>query len=750
MTQGVDEGGVRLSGRQQEGDAMRTRKSLSSAWSLALAVIAAGVVLAGNATPASAQAREPDGRPRTLDDLFAEVARQVPEFGGMFIRNQTLQVYLLDPARSAAAEEAIVAVFGRKRLPPGGMQALQGQYGFLQLKDWHDRQWLKTLAIPGVVMTSIAESRNRLRIGVKDSSVTPEVENALLDLDVPREAVDIVETAPFEDLQTLQSTARPVLGGTQIQSLQNGLVTCTLGFSAVRQGQAGFVTNSHCTATRGVVDGSVFSQATVSSNINRFGVEAADPPYTPCDGRLCRYSDAAFIGRNGGQSPATLPASADFGYLATSDGSFTIFNRYHVVAEVPFTLEGEHLTKVGATTGETSGEVSDTCVDVNSFSNGQDTGFTYLCQDLVDAVSNNGDSGAPVFTWSSASLPPGATIPAHLYGILRGGNATTFSFSPLASIEAELGELKTANGQPGANSPPEVKILKPASNITVGSGGLNGVDFEASVVDYEGCCTQVSWESTLDGLIGMGTSLNYVFTTTGTRTITVTAEDSHGATATDTVVVSVSNDAPTVWIIKPTPNQTLYTGSPYVFEGDSWDPNEPFQKLPCNSMKWTSSNATDPFPKWGCTPPVNFATTGVRTITLKGTDSGGAFDTASVVINVVNPPVNGPPTVTILKPAGNNSGFDANTWVWLQGTANDPDNENPLTYVWKLKDGATWTTLFTGPMNDEQIVNKLWKPSNNVPFHCGGKTVRLYLVVTDPDGMTGSAYVEVYIGYPPC
>lgn len=727
---------------------MRKGSPLSSARSFALAVIA-GAVLAGTGTPVSAQARGSESRPQTIDDLFAEVARRAPAFGGMFIRNQTLQVYLLDPAQSAAAEEAIVAVFGQKRLPPGGMQALEGRYGFLQLKDWHDRQRLKTLEIPGVVMTSVAESKNRLRIGVTDSSVIPEVENVLFDLDVPREAVDIVETKPVENFQTLQDTIRPVVGGLQIQS---GVGGCTMSFPAIRQGQAGFVTNSHCTAVQGAVDGTVFSQAIVSGSANRFGVETVDPPYVPCGNRLCGYSDSAFVRRNSGPDPATLPASADFGYIATPDVNLTIFNRYHIVGEVPFPLEGEFLTKVGRTTGETSGEVIETCVDINAFLNNVDTGFTNLCQHRVAAISASGDSGSPVFSWSSASLPPNATIPAHLYGILWGGDfdGTSFFFSALGDIEAELGELKTANGQAGANSPPEVKILKPASNITVGSGGLNIVEFEASVVDYEGCCTQVKWESTLDGLIGTGTSINYVFTTTGTRTITVTAEDNDGATATDTVVVFVSNDAPTVWIIKPTPNQTLYKGSAYVFEGDSWDPNEPFQKLPCNSMKWTSSNLSDPFPKWGCTPSVTFATTGVRTITLKGTDSDGAFDTASVVISVVNPPVNGPPTVTILKPAGNNTGFDANTWVWLQGTANDPDNENPLTYVWKLKDGATWTTLFTGSMNDEEIVNKFWKPSNNVPFHCGGKTVRLYLIVTDPDGMGGSAYVEVYIGYPPC
>lgn len=713
------------------------------------------VVLAGKGAAVSAaslQTREPEGRPQTIDDMFAEVARLAPGFGGMFIQNQTLQVYLLDLAQGAAAEKAIVAVFGRERLPQGGMQALQGQYGFLQLKDWHDRQRLNTLAVPGVVMTSIAESKNRLQIGVKDSRVIPQVENELISLGVPREAVNIGVIAPVKLQQTLQSTQRPFMGGLQIRPNTGG--NCTLGFPAVRAGLAGFVTNSHCTNAQGGVEGTVFHQATINGVLNRIGVETVDPAYFsggPCpSGRVCRYSDSAFAARNSGPSPATLPASALFGYIATPDANLTIYNQFHIDGEVAYPIEGDYLGKVGRTTGWTEGEVCDTCVDVNANDqNGNDTGITLLCQDQVAASSGAGDSGSPVFSWKTPTLQPPANIPARLYGVLWGGDGSSFFFSAMANIEFELGQLKTAWQQSGANSPPEVKILKPAGNITVGSGGLNGVDFQASVVDYEGCCAQVKWESTIDGLIGMGTNFNYVFSSPGTRTVTVTAEDNDGATATDTVVVTVNNDAPWVGIINPTQGQTLYTGSPYIFQGDSFDANEPYQKLPCSSMKWTSSNVSDPFPKWSCTPQVTFTTTGSRTITLKGTDSDGAYDTASVLINVVNPPTNGPPVVEILHPYNNNA-FDNNVWVTLKGTANDPDNENPLTYVWKLKDGSTWTTLFTGTMNDQATITKSWKPANNVPFNCGGRTVRLYLYVTDPDGLTGSDYVDVYIFYPVC
>src|SRR5262245_25326589 len=304
---------------------MLKRTPTWTATALVLAAVAAVAGLSGAGTPvraASPPTSAPEGRPATIDDLFAEVARRVPAFGGMFLREGTLQVYLLDAAQATAAEEAIVAVFGRERLPEGKVQVLKATYSFGELKAWHDLHRLETLGIPGVIKTSIAESKNRLRIGVKDASVVPEVESQLVKQGVPLEAVEIVETAPVVEQQTLQSTVRPVLGGTRIQRSVGG--GCTMSFTAVRQGQAGFVTNSHCTATQALVDGSIFNQALASGSTNRFGVETADAPAFPClvgiVPRLCRSSDSAFVRRNSGSNAATLPASADFGYLALPAG----------------------------------------------------------------------------------------------------------------------------------------------------------------------------------------------------------------------------------------------------------------------------------------------------------------------------------------------------------------------------------------------------------------------------------------------
>lgn len=301
------------------------------------------------------------------------------------------------------------------------------------------------------------------------------------------------------------------------------------------------------------------------------------------------------------------------------------------------------------------------------------------------------------------------------------------------------------------NVPPAIKIVKPTLGQQAGVGGLNMTKFEAAVDDYDdgAACCDVTWTSTVDGVMGKGVNLDFTFSKPGVRVITATAKDSDGATATDTLILKAVGDPPQVMIVKPTSGQTIYKGFDYVFNGDSIDYNEPLLKLPCNSMKWTSSNPADPFPKIGCNPTVNFPTTGARTITLTGTDSDGLKDTASVTIAVTNPPANSPPIVTILNPKDNGY-FDHSETVLLIGKADDPDNQGPITYEWKIKYGNTVKTIFQGSAGDAQSFLKTWKPSNDVPSDCGGWPVRLYLYATDAGGKTGAAYIDIYVAYPVC
>lgn len=149
---------------------------------------------------AFAQTRQDSGpQPRSIDDLFARVAQQVPDFGGFFFdQNGDLTVYLIDTPVSVA-EAAILSVFGfDDRITPflGRIKVLQGQYGFLQLKGWYDR--IRGIVLgPGTVFADIDESRNRLKIGVENLQAAGLVKEQLSRLNIPLEAVIIEETKPI-------------------------------------------------------------------------------------------------------------------------------------------------------------------------------------------------------------------------------------------------------------------------------------------------------------------------------------------------------------------------------------------------------------------------------------------------------------------------------------------------------------------------------------------------------------------------
>ncbi len=683
----------------------------------------------------------------SIDDLLSAVARQIPAFGGMYVGAKgELEIYLVDTRQLAAAETAIASVFGRDRFDMSTARARLAQYAFADLKGWHDRHRLSTLAIRGVVATSIHKSSNRLRVAVATTDVTRAVQTALANAGVPAAAVEIVVMKPISQWDSLLDRRRPLLGGLEV-----GGSGCTLGFLATLQGQAGFVTCSHCTNVQGGVEGTVLHQPTISGDDNRIGIETADPAYfsgSGCpSGRQCRFSDAAFFARRGGPSQSTPLATAAFGHLADADSALDILAELQIVGRAVAPVDGELIAKVGRTSGTTTGLIADTCMDLNT--NG--TNFTLLCQDLVTQTGSTrggpGDSGSAVF--SESATPISSLPPATLYGLVWGGNDTSFGFSPISAIQQELGPLRVFPGDPGANSPPEVKIHQPLAFAHVGVGGSNFVDFQADVVDYEGCCSDVTWTSDKDGVIGHGTTPEFTFQSPGTRTITVTATDNDGATASDAIEVTAGTSPPSVSILKPAAAQVLYTGVTNVFSGTSLDPNEPFFSMPCSDLVWTSSQAGDPFPVTGCDPQVTFQTVGVRNLTLTGTDSLGLAASVTIGVSVQTAPVTNPPAVTITNPLDDYL-LPASTAVTLTGTAQDPANQSPLSYQWVLVDGPIQTVLGTGSVASGGQITLSWKPSDNVGFRCGGEPVTLELDVTNPGAKTGKATVDVLVGYPPC
>jgi len=694
----------------------------------------------------------------TMDEMLVEVAAREPAFGGLFLDQAgVLNVHLTDTTRLDDAERAIVEVFGSAIIPEAGVAAVPADYGFQELFDWHQAHRAATLADPGVIAVSIQELTNRLKIRVDSDATRMAVAQKLADAGIPEAVVEFEIGPAFAYHQAaVDERSRPLIGGQRISSSTG---SCTLGFMAVRDGVAGFVTNSHCQGVQGSFMGTTWHQELPGSGAeNQVGEEAVDPDYSfggDCpSSMLCRRSDSAFVART--TVPGLAPPTARFDAIALpgdyAGGGKTIDTFARIRQKQPHALCGQQIQKIGWRSGSTTGTVTDTCVDTKGTGN-----FVFFCQNLAEITTMDGDSGAPAFTWSSAGLVPGAKPRATLYGLFWGSEGGIAAFSPINFIEAELGFLRTNRFEGGANSPPAIAILSPSDNATVGAGGLAIETYEAAVADWEdgeGCCN-VQWTSDIDGVMGGGKVLDHAFTTQGARQITATATDGDGATATAMITVQTSNDPPVVTILAPANNATVVQGAPVLLQGSGYDVNEPFQALDCSMLTWSSSSPADPWQPSDCTAEVAFATAGPRTVTLTGVDSGSLQDTASVAVNVVAPTPGAPPDVLILNPTVD-AAFNPAAQVLLTGKVTDVEGGSPITYEWLLTPGAgtvltggaSQISLGAGNAASGQQFTTSWTPGDHIVAQPGGKAATVTLVGTDADG-TAQANVSFTVIFPP-
>src|SRR5204863_7743993 len=104
----------------------------------------------------------------------------------------------------------------------------------------------------------------------EDSSARFPVELELSRVDVPREAVNFMETGPIELKSSLNDKHVPLVGGLEIGT---SFSTCSLGFNARRAGVAGFVTASHCSNKDDVPPGTIGTVYAQPAGGGRVGVE---------------------------------------------------------------------------------------------------------------------------------------------------------------------------------------------------------------------------------------------------------------------------------------------------------------------------------------------------------------------------------------------------------------------------------------------------------------------------------------------
>lgn len=289
------------------------------------------------------------------------------------------------------------------------------------------------------------------------------------------------------------------------------------------------------------------------------------------------------------------------------------------------------------------------------------------------------------------------------------------------------------------NVPPRLRVFGIDDGDQVERGLNLEVNLSATANDLEdgnGCCT-IEWNSDVDGPLGTGTAVQHAFDTTGSRTITVTAEDSGGATSTVGFTLSVVNAAPVVAITKPADGTEVFRTATLIMRATASDVNEADGNLACEDLSWTSDFPSDPFPLSGCEVEVTFDDNGSRIVSLTGTDPQGATGSDAVVIDVVDPPPNLPPFVRISSPE-NGAEIPLAGDLALVGTATDAEDDTPLVFEWTASlNGNPAVAVGTGS-------SVTWTPSETFDFGELGEgfiTLQVGLEVTDDEGNTGSDFV---------
>lgn len=427
-----------------------------------------------------------DGRPPTLDEVFADIATRVPGFAGAYYdRDGTLMVNVVDARDTARAGDEVLRVLQRSQSGQSRrLRFRRAAFDYSQLMRWSEQAHRSILMLPGVVSTDIDEVNNRIAIEVMTASAHGEVRRLTGLMGIPAsvtmagpvpvepdsadppDATDTASVAPgtpdgstAEQASgtTLNSAFSSLPGGVQIGTARQ---LCTLGFNAylsstirgIYSFERRFVTAAHCTDALGGVEGTAFYQPLRSSG-SWVGNEVREPLWNASSncpaGARCAYADVALFTYTGHNWELGRIAKTTSVGVGTQPGSLTIdasSPRFHIRDSVEnhTVFSGSYAHKVGAFSGWTTGPVVETCGSRRLIIDGILSNFVLLCQWAFSGGIRVGDSGAPVF------VVKGFGVDVSLAGIVWGGDANRTRFSFYSYIAFELTDRDRAFACAGA------------------------------------------------------------------------------------------------------------------------------------------------------------------------------------------------------------------------------------------------------------------------------------------------------------
>ena len=318
------------------------------------------------------------------------------------------------------------------------------------------------------------------------------------------------------------------------------------------------------------------------------------------------------------------------------------------------------------------------------------------------------------------------------------GNGGSINVNDLSvgnhTITASVTDSNGGNGSASigvtiTNNAPTVTITQPGDGANI-NFGVN-INFQASATDPEDnngpLTNSIAWSSNVDGALGNGGSINVNSLSLGVHTITASVTDSNGAPASDSINITITNNAPVVNITSPSNGANIAAGTNINFVASATDAEDDNTTLTA-SIAW-SSNVDGALGNGGSIN-VSTLTVGSHTITASVTDSDGTPGSDTINITITN----NDPTVTITAPADGttvNFGTDIN----FVATATDiEDDDNTLTAA------IAWSSSLDGALGTGGSIN--------VATLTVGDHV-ITASVTDSNGGSGSDSINVTINNEP-
>jgi Papain family cysteine protease len=334
-----------------------------------------------------------------------------------------------------------------------------------------------------------------------------------------------------------------------------------------------------------------------------------------------------------------------------------------------------------------------------------------------------------------------------------------FVYVPVSWAKAYFTQVTVFASKPSAefkstpNSVPTIQITTPTNNSSFPFAQIT--TYTANALDSDGPTPTVNWTSDLDGDLGTGLSITKGFATPGMRVITATATDDHGVQASASISVTGINLAPKVFIDSPVPSDPtpLWSNSTSVhFKGSSIDGDGIFGSLPCTSLSWKSNNPNDAaMPSTGCEFDFVFTTNAIRTITLTGIDAYGLQASTTISLTIVPKPISGPPTVKIIDPVDGSFHPHSNFFIRLAYTIDDPGGTPASQYIleWKIFfQNGTSQVIQPKTCKLLQTSFPCFFPSDYGFGDAPASTLKLQLMVTDPENLHGTDSVSITVGVP--